>query len=107
MTTQHLELVHASMLSLPTSTTAHSAAEDIVAADFVFHARNDGPGNSGLERHKVCLTWHHGVAPDQQFRADDVVSDNGRAACRWTLHGTHQAEFLGVPSLAVRLTAAA
>jgi steroid delta-isomerase-like uncharacterized protein len=47
--------------------------------------------------HRQFLAWHRVVLPDQRFTIDDVVVDATRGATRWTLSGTHRAEFLGIP----------
>jgi steroid delta-isomerase-like uncharacterized protein len=100
MVTTQIDLIHryyAEIANVGDSTLREAAVENILATDFVFHAPNDVPGKAGLERHKGFLNWHHGVAPDQSFSLEDVIGDNERAAARWTLRGTHQGDFLGVP----------
>jgi steroid delta-isomerase-like uncharacterized protein len=88
---------YAEIANVGDGTLRAAAVDDILATDFVFHAPNDVPGRSGVERHKEFLIWHHGVAPDQCFSIEDVVSDGERAASRWTARGTHQGDFLGIP----------
>ena|SRR5437867_3668025 len=71
-------------------------ADDILTPEFIFHPPNDTEGQHGLARHKQFLIWHHGVAPDQQFTVEDMVTDSNKGAARWSLQGTHQGEFLGI-----------
>ena len=76
---------------------AAAAADEILAADFVFHAPNDVVGKAGVERHKAWLRWHHGVAPEQHFTVEDMIVASGRGAARWMMRSTHRGEFLGLP----------
>jgi len=75
---------------------AQSTIDEVLSPEIVFHAPNDSAGQRGLERHRAFLNWHHTAFPDQRFEIDDVVVADDRAACRWTLTGTHGGPFLGV-----------
>jgi len=70
-------------------------AEEVVAADAVFHipgAELTGPeGISGL------VTLLHTAFPDVEFPMEDVVAEGDKVVVRWTMRGTSEAEFQGIP----------
>jgi steroid delta-isomerase-like uncharacterized protein len=78
------------------SRSAEEVPGELASPDVRFHPPNDVSGQAGLDRHKAFLNWHHNAFPDQHFAIVDVVVADDRAACRWTLTGTHRGSFLGV-----------
>ena len=69
---------------------------DLAVADYVEHNPFTGQdsGLSGL-RHRAAMLC---TAFRPHFTLDDLIAEDDRVAVRWTNHGTHQGEFLGMPA---------
>jgi steroid delta-isomerase-like uncharacterized protein len=73
-----------------------AALDDIAVTDFVEHDPFPGQG-AGLQGLKDRVRMlREGVAP--RFTIEDVISDGDKLVVRWTSHGHHVAEFLGIPA---------
>jgi steroid delta-isomerase-like uncharacterized protein len=68
----------------------------IFTPDYVDHVSGgpDIPGPAGL---KQFLGMFRQAFPDAQFTVEDRIVDGDRIAVRWTMQGTHQSEFQGIP----------
>ena len=70
--------------------------EELAIPDYVEH--NSFPGQAaglvGL-RQRAAALW---IAFRPQFTLDDLIGEGDRVAVRWTNHGTHQGDFLGMPA---------
>lgn len=65
--------------------------------NYVYH----GPGNQELRgRDGIRSLWDLFLTafPDLTSTIDETISENNRVALRWTVKGTHQGEFLGIPA---------
>lgn len=76
------------------------AADAILAPDVVWHS-DVPPGAEGVKTYASTL---RSAFPDLTLTADQVVAAGDRVAILWTLHGTHQGEFLGVPATRNRIS---
>jgi len=59
-----------------------------------FSGEPDIHGTAGL---KQFLGMFRRAFPDTQFTVEDRIVEGDRIAVRWTMHGTHQGEFQGIP----------
>ena len=70
--------------------------EELAVPDYVEH--NPLPGQSaglpGLLQRAAMLS----TAFRPRFTLDDLIAEDDRVVVRWTNHGTHQGEFLGMPA---------
>lgn len=76
---------------------SHTAADDVVAAEFVAHhpAFPDGiRGPGGLLQ--MTAMFHAGF-PDLRYEVEDLVAEGDRVAVRWTATGTHRGTFMAIP----------
>ena len=71
-----------------------AVADEILAPDFVWH-NEVGPGPEGV---KQFATSVRAAFPDLRLKSEQIVADGDRVAILWSLDGTHQAEFFGVPA---------
>jgi steroid delta-isomerase-like uncharacterized protein len=69
-------------------------ADEILAPGFVWHF-DVPPGMAGV---KTAASTVRAAFPDLALTADEIVGEGDRVAILWTLSGTHQGEFLGVPA---------
>jgi steroid delta-isomerase-like uncharacterized protein len=72
------------------------AADDFYAADFVSH---DPAGfkQGGVAQLKQLMTSIYVAFPDFHLDIDELIAEEDRVVKRFTIHCTHQGEFLGVP----------
>ena len=70
--------------------------EELLAPDFVHHDPFPGttPDREGV---KQMFALFRSAFPDAEFEIERVVAGEDGAAVRWTLRGTHQGEWLGIP----------
>lgn len=50
-----------------------------------------------LEGHSQFGTMFYSAFPDLEHIIEDTVAEDGKAVVRFTLHGTHQGVFMGIP----------
>ena len=72
---------------------------EIVANDHV----NSGPGTlpglpTGPEGAKQFVMIYRNAFPDTHFTIDEQIAEGDKVVTRWTAHGTHQGELLGIPA---------
>ena len=71
--------------------------EELLAPDFVHH--DPFPGMSpDREGTKQSFALFRTAFPDAEFKIEEVVAGEDKAAVRWTLRGTHEGEWLGIPA---------
>lgn len=68
--------------------------DELVAPDFVQHAANVPPGRDGVKKFFQML---YGGIPDAHFTLENIIAEGNQVATRFTLRGTHQGPFLGIP----------
>ena len=73
--------------------------DEIIAQDHV----NSGPGTppglpAGPEGSKQLVTMYRNAFPDVHFTIDDQIAEGDKVWTRWTGHGTHTGELLGIPA---------
>lgn len=76
----------------------------IVAPMYVNHdpaAPDLPPGPAGL---KPIIAGFRAAFPDLHFTIEDLIAEDDKVVTRWTMRGTHQGDFMGVPSSGKRVT---
>ena len=79
------------------------AVDEFVAPDVVMNNAVLALG-SGREGYKRALETVFAAFPDVQLTIDDLIAEGDLVAERWTMQGTHQGEFMGIPATNHRLT---
>lgn len=69
----------------------------VMAPDFVMHLA-EFPEPLGRDAWREGFETMRRAFPDLEAQIDDVVAADDKVALRLTLHGTHQAEFQGIPA---------
>ena len=74
-----------------------SVADEIVGVNYVNHDAVPGetPGREGL---KAFVTHIRTAFPDIYFTIEDQIAEGDSVVTRWTVTGTQQGEFAGVPA---------
>ena len=75
-----------------------SAAEEILAPDYVHHdpaTAELGSGISGLEQ---MVSFYRQAFPDFSVQVEDQIAAEDRVVERWTGRGTHQGTLMGIPA---------
>jgi steroid delta-isomerase-like uncharacterized protein len=77
--------------------------DDLFTPDYVDHAHASPEihGPQGLRQFVSVLA---NAFPDRRFTVEDRVIDHDRMAVRWTLRGTHEGEFAGIPPTGKQVT---
>ena len=70
--------------------------EDYVAEDIVPH--NPGPGPTDAGAMKEALGGFRRALPNIHIALDDEIGADDKVIVRWTLSGTHEGEFQGIPA---------
>lgn len=73
------------------------AVDQILSTTFVDHDRLNGQKN-GKEGIKQFVDQFKAAFPDSTVTPDVSVAEGDRVALRWTVMGTHQGSFLGIPA---------
>jgi steroid delta-isomerase-like uncharacterized protein len=69
-----------------------SLVEELIAENYVDHR-----GPRGREGFSGGLTMVREAFPDWSSRIDQLVVEGDTVAARWTVRGTHQGPFMGLP----------
>jgi len=68
-----------------------------------FAAGNDPGFGSGREGFRRQWKKWRAAFPDLHFAIDDLIGEGDQVLTRWTLTGTHQGEFMGIPATGRRV----
>ena len=71
-------------------------ADELLSNDYVFH-HPAGIDLNGAEEYKKLVAEVRSAFPDINFTLDDFILEGDKIVYRWTLNGTHQTEFRGIP----------
>jgi predicted SnoaL-like aldol condensation-catalyzing enzyme len=73
-----------------------AAMDEVMAPNYVEHPSLPGlpPGPEGI---KQALTTYRTASPDLETTIEDIFAGGDRVALRWSAHGTHLGEWLGIP----------
>ncbi len=58
----------------------------------------------GPEAFKQVIMGVHAGLPDVEAVSEDVIAEGDQVAVRWTMHGTHTGELLGIPPTGKQVT---
>jgi steroid delta-isomerase-like uncharacterized protein len=72
-----------------------SVVDELIAPDYIQHNRNAPPGRDGVKQFFAML---RAGFPDARQIAEDMLADGDKVIWRWTIRGTHQGPFMGIPA---------
>ena len=71
--------------------------DELVAPDFVNHSAPPG-APSTREAWKQSVAMMGAALPDAHLHIEDEIAEGDRVTTRFTIHGTHQGELMGIPA---------
>ncbi|HET7037474.1 MAG TPA: ester cyclase [Thermomicrobiaceae bacterium] len=76
--------------------------DEIIAPDAVDHdpAPGQAPGAAGVRQ---AVSMFRAAFPDLRIELHDQVAQGDLVCNRWTIHGTHQGELMGIPPTGKRV----
>lgn len=74
-----------------------SVLDEYVTSDTIDYSTLHGEPERGTEGFKQIITMFRSAFPDVKLHIDDEVYADDKVVHRWTLRGTHQANFMGLP----------
>lgn len=78
-----------------------------IAPDYLRHDPGVPMEIRGPEGIKQLAMMYRSAFPDIHFTAEDLVAEGDRVVARWTVHGTHQGELMGIPPTGRQVTVTA
>jgi steroid delta-isomerase-like uncharacterized protein len=81
-----------------------SLIDEFVAADVVEHEEMPPEIPPGREGVKAMFTMFRGAFPDFNASVDEVIAEGDKVVVRSTWSGTHQGEFMGIPTTGKRVS---
>jgi steroid delta-isomerase-like uncharacterized protein len=82
-----------------------SVLDEIVSADYLNHNPFVPGLPAGPEGLKPILAGFRAAFPDLHFTIDGQIAEEDKVVTRWTMRGTHQGEFMGIPATGKQVTA--
>jgi len=78
--------------------------DELLHSDFVCYDPNSEAGEiRGADTVKGEIEYFHSAVPDLSWRVEDQVAEGDKVVSRYTVSGTHQGEFFGVPGTGKRI----
>ena len=78
-------------------------ADQIMTANFVWHGGSAGELR-GLEAFKQMLPQFFNAFPDLRATVDDIFGEEDRVVARFTVHGTHTGNLMGIAATGRQVT---
>jgi steroid delta-isomerase-like uncharacterized protein len=70
--------------------------DELCATNFVDHGPASTDTLRGLDGLKQSVTMYRNAFPDLHFTVEDVIAVGDKVVTRWTAHGTHKGELMGI-----------
>jgi steroid delta-isomerase-like uncharacterized protein len=86
------------------NTANEDLAAEVISADAVFHAPSHPEPLRGPDGYLEVLAMMRGGFPDIQWTLEETVSEGDTVAARFTMRGTHDGEFFGIPATGNRIS---
>src|SRR5215203_6327890 len=78
--------------------------DEVLHSDFVCFDPNSESGEiRGADTIKGEIEYFHNAVPDLTYTVEDQVAEDDKVVSRYTVSGTHQGEFFGVPGTGKRI----
>ena len=85
------------------NTADEALAEELVAPDASFYTPASPDPLYGGKGYLSVVHWMRRGFSDVQWKLEEMVPSEDKVAVRWTLSGTHDGEFLGLPATGAKI----
>ena len=85
------------------NTADETLAEELVAADAPFYTPASPEPLCGGKGYLSVVHWMRQGFSDVQWKLEEMVASEDKVAVRWTLTGTHDGTFLGLPATGTKI----
>ena len=79
------------------NTASEKLAEELIAPNAVFHVPGRAEPVRGPAGYLEIIAMMRSGFPDVQWRLEETIVEGDRVAARFTMSGTHEGAFFGVP----------
>ena len=79
------------------NTASESLAQELISPDAIFHVPRSPDPMRGPAGYLAIIGMMRGGYPDIQWTLEEMVAEGDKVAARFTMRGTHQGTFFGVP----------
>jgi steroid delta-isomerase-like uncharacterized protein len=79
------------------NTGSEKLAEELISPDAVFHVPGRPEPLRGPAGYLAVIGMMRGGFPDIQWTLEEMIAEDDKVAARFTMRGTHQGTFFGVP----------
>lgn len=83
---------------------AVDVVDEVVSADAIDHSPPPFPVDDVREGLKQFTRLMRAAFPDLRVAVNDMVAEDGKVAVYYTVHGTHQGDFMGIPATGARVS---
>jgi steroid delta-isomerase-like uncharacterized protein len=79
------------------NTGSEELAQELISPEAVFHIPGNPEPMRGPTGYLAVIGMMRSGFPDIQWTLEEMIAEDDRVAARFTMHGTHQGSFFGVP----------
>jgi steroid delta-isomerase-like uncharacterized protein len=79
------------------NTGSEKLAEELISPDAIFHVPGRPEPLRGPAGYLAVIGMMRGGFPDIQWTLEEMIAEDDKVAARFTMRGTHQGSFFGVP----------
>jgi steroid delta-isomerase-like uncharacterized protein len=79
------------------NTASEKLAEELISPKAIFHVPGRPEPVTGPAGYLGIIGMMRGSFPDIQWTLEETITEGGNVAARFTMRGTHQGSFFGVP----------
>ena len=79
------------------NTSSEKLAEELISPDAVFHVPGRPEPMRGPAGYLAVIGIMRSGFPDIQWTLEEMIAEDDKVAARFTMRGTHQGSFFGVP----------
>jgi predicted ester cyclase len=79
------------------NTASEKLAKELISPDAIFHVPGCSEPMQGPAGYLSIIGMMRGGFPDIQWTLEEMIAEGDKVAARFTMRGTHQGTFFGVP----------